>query len=177
MAGILSHSRVPSAAVNDLQRQESKYANTLYIPLPFTAAPLNTHLLQHCVFGTSSHAYVPKFASPLWLAGERETFPCRHGVRGKMCARGDATSFTWVLLCFDRRWRLSLQLEPDVVLADAVQASHAARALPLPSDPRPPSLPSPPFPLPSQPRPASILSRESSPCQIAWWFSDVNRWD
>lgn len=65
------------------------------------AAPFNTHLLQpslqHWVFGTSSHAYVPKFTSPLWLAGERETFPCRGSVCGKMCAQGDATSFTQVL--------------------------------------------------------------------------------
>lgn len=63
--------------------------------------PLNTHLpqssLPHCVFGTSSHAYIPKFTSLLWLTGERETFPRRSGVRGKMCAQGDAKSFRQVL--------------------------------------------------------------------------------
>lgn len=72
-----------------------------HIRLPFMSILLNTHLLQsslpHCVFGTSSHAYIPKFTILLWLAGERETFPCRGGVRGKMCAQGDAKSFRQVL--------------------------------------------------------------------------------
>lgn len=72
-----------------------------HISLPFMSIPLNTHLLQsslpQCVFGTSSHAYISKFTSLLWLAGERETFPRRSGVRGKMCAQGDAKSFRQVL--------------------------------------------------------------------------------
>lgn len=82
-----------------------------------------------------------------------------------MCTPGDATSFHAGSLCFDRlRWRILFWLEPDVVLADAVQASHAALAVLLRSDPRPLPLRSPSFPLPSQPRPASILSSECSPC-------------
>lgn len=73
----------------------------VHIPLPFTPAPLKFHLLhpslQPCVFGTSSPAYIPKFTTPPSLAGERETFPCYGGVRGKTCAQGDATSFMQVL--------------------------------------------------------------------------------
>lgn len=78
--------------------------------------------------------------------------------------------------CFDRPcWRISLRPEAAAVLADAAGASHAALAAPVTRRHRP-SL-APPSLSPSEPRPESILSGERSPCQIAWWFSDVNRWD
>lgn len=83
--------------------QQSKYPGTLQSVFLCLSRlhPLSTHLLQpslqRCVFRTSSHAYIPKFTSLLWLAGERETFSCRGGARGKMCTQGDATSFMPVL--------------------------------------------------------------------------------
>lgn len=152
-----------------------------HISLPFMSIPLNTHLLQsslpQCVFGTSSHAYIPKFTSLLWLAGERETFPRRSGVRGKMCAQGDAKSFRqvlcvltdfaegfcsdlsqtwyWQMLCKlpTQHWQWLLELTRD----------HCPSLTPLPS------------PLSAQD--SVYLEQRISPCQIAWWFSDVNRWD
>jgi len=127
-----------------------------HIPPPFMPTPLNTRLLQpslqDCVLGTSSHVCVPKFTSPLWLAGERETFSCRRGVRGKMCTQGGAASFTQVLsVSTDFAGGFRSWLEPDVGLADAVQASHAALAVLLRSDPRPPSPPVPPSLSPPSP--------------------------
>lgn len=152
-----------------------------HIPLPFMSIPLNTHLLQsslpHCVFGTLSHAYIPEFTSLLWLTGERETFPRHSGARGKMCAQGDAKSFRQVLcvltdfaegFCSDLSQTCYWQMPCKLPMQHWQCLSDLTR------DHRPSLTP---FPLPSQPRPAFILSRESSPCQIAWWFSDVNRWD
>lgn len=148
------------------------------IPLPFTPAPLNTHLLQpslqHCVFGTSSHAYIPKFTSLLWLAGKRETFPCRGGIRGKMCVQGDATSFMQVLCVltdFAGGFRSDLSQTWYWQMLCKLPTQRWQCFSDLTRDHRPSLAP------PSQPRPASILSGECSPCQIAWWFSDVNRWD
>lgn len=168
-----------SITVSDLQcRKEnihtlcSPYSpafHTCTFEIPFTSSfPV---YLAHPLLPTSPNSH-PSLTG--WGARDFSLLRRRswEDVRAGGCNKLHAGS-----LCFDRlRWRILLLLEPDVVLADAVQASHAALAGLLPSHPRPPPLPA-PLPSPPEPRPAPILSRESSPCQIAWWFSDVNRWD
>lgn len=128
----------------------------VHIRLPFTPAPLKLHLLhpslQPCVSGTSSPAYMPKFTTPpLTGWGARDFSLLRRRSWEDVCA-GGRNKLRAGSLCFDRlRWRISLLLEPDVVLADAVQASHAALAGLLPSHLRPPPLPAPlPSPPPAQ---------------------------
>lgn len=101
-AGILSHSRVSSITVSDLQcRKEnihtlcSPYSpafHTCTFEIPFTSSFPSTLCIWHIL--SCLH---PQIHNPPSLAGERETFPCCGGVRGKACAQGDATSVMQVL--------------------------------------------------------------------------------
>lgn len=74
-----------------------------------------------------------------------------------MCMQGDATSFMQVLCVLTDCWRILLWLEPDMVAADAVQASHAVLAVLLQPNLRPLALPGSPPSL-SPPSPGQCLS-------------------
>lgn len=152
-----------------------------HIPLLFMSAPLNTHLLQsslqHCVFGTSSYSYISKFTSLLWLAGARDISSPQWCSWEDVCSGGMQKSSSkffvfWQTLLKD--FALTWARHGTGRCCASFPRSTGSASWIWPATTAPPWAP---FPLPSQPRPAFILSRESSPCQIAWWFSDVNRWD
>lgn len=155
ITGILAQSVVSSTAVNDLQgRKENTqifcrpYSPSFHVYTsehPFTSVFPSTLCIWHILSSLHPQIHKPPLAdwgardisSPQWCSWEDV---CSGG-----CKKLQASSLYFDRLC----WRILLWLEPDMVLADAVQASYAALAAPLGSDPRPPPLPDPPslFPL------------------------------
>lgn len=156
--------------------QESKHPDILQSVFPFLSRlhlrpPIYFSLPLNTVYWHILSCLQPQIHKPLlagWGARDISSSPWRRSwedVHAGGCCELHAGSLCSDSLC----WRISLRLEPDVAPADAVQPSHAAVAGPLRSDPRPP--PGTPLSLsPPSPGQHLILSRESSPCQIAWWF-------
>lgn len=150
ITGILSQSRVSSTAINDLQCRKANiqvlcrpYSPAFHVYTfehPFTSVFASTLCIWHILSCLHPQIHNPPLAGwgardislPRWCSWEDV---CSGG-----CKKLQASS-----LCFDRLcWRILLWLEPDMVLADAMQASHAALAVPLRSDPGPLPLPDPP---------------------------------
>lgn len=184
IAGILPHSGVPSTAVNDVQCSKANiqalcspyssafHACTLWAPIYFSL-PFSAVYFAHPLMPTPPNSQ----ASSGWLVNERHFLAA--AVLVGRCARRGMQQASCRFFVF---WQTSLE---DFVLTWARRgtgrccasfprsAGSASPIWPATTAPPQPLLPS---PLPAQ---ASIYleQRVLSVCQIAWWFSDVNRWD